>query len=926
MSNSVDNLIEYTNITRELSNLSLSDSEIPVGHQLPRTPINISTQELNVDDQTEAESLSTVEKSNTKKFLKSVSKIIFRKTRSNPLYVPVEGLEKDPPRRQWARYQNKFENFPSVRERLVNLRKRRGIETVQSDSENGTPDKKSSASEKCRFQKRPRSASVGSTELRCDRAFSREIDVFEEYFDEDRYEKRRQYEEDNRNDRKRSFDGERTSSRTSSFSPVSDEFISYGKWSPIEGKYQDRACSAPDICEAVKTSDRELCQSHQMCDDDYDKKDVLCVQTKDSDSCERESLCGSRTLSENEGRIKYEIEQIDNSPIKKTKIFTSYLPVNFSYRCGIHSKFSRKSKSYSSLWEHNFISRGTPGSIHKNLLFHLSSSETNNRHHKGKTSITKLVTRSARVYGNSAPYRKIVKSQTNNTQIKQTHSPTAKIIVKSPIHPTSSGSTTVPPISAGNAPSSTPTRKTSNPTTPNSVVTPTSGATYQPIPTTSGISNSFRLSNFTQSVSQSGFTTAIRNSQNPSAHSNSVNPPIITMNQAQSQALASNLTDLHKGQRALTLLLQIPAFSGSPSIRFDRWIKQFENVVNMSNWTDDEKVNMLTTKMTDKAYDILQNILESHTTDYNDIKNLLQDRFHGNETIDYYEKKFDKCERKPLESVLDFAFRLKTVFNRAYPPRPNETAHETAAKLKFLRQKFLQGLDSNLRNKIKYKTLATFEDLVKEAQKYAIRLDEDKEEKDKREFINAVSSPNAQINIPEIKTIISETVNAVTSSFKPNHQFNKPAYGDGKANQSSYSNNNTNSYRGRGNGFVHQGSRSNFSRPQLFQTPTNNSYQSNSFRPQVHNAYRPAFSNFRPPFRPSFNQQNFRNQTIYCGYCGYAGHTRENCNKLRRLQSQPAKIPPTCVNCNESGHYALVCPRSANETAVSSHQPSAGNA
>ena len=70
----------------------------------------------------------------------------------------------------------------------------------------------------------------------------------------------------------------------------------------------------------------------------------------------------------------------------------------------------------------------------------------------------------------------------------------------------------------------------------------------------------------------------------------------------------SDLAILYSGQCALTMLFQLPAFSGSPVVRFDRWIKQFESVTAMSDWDDDETILMLTTKMTDKANNILQNI------------------------------------------------------------------------------------------------------------------------------------------------------------------------------------------------------------------------------------------------------------------------------------------------------------------------------
>ena len=165
----------------------------------------------------------------------------------------------------------------------------------------------------------------------------------------------------------------------------------------------------------------------------------------------------------------------------------------------------------------------------------------------------------------------------------------------------------------------------------------------------------------------------------------------------------ADLASLKKGQQALTMLLQFPSFFGSPAVRFNRWIRQFEIVVALSSWNKAEKIAMLTTKMTDKAYDILQNILDTQIADYEAIRRLLHSRFHGSENEDYYRKKFDKCDRRPNESVLDFGYRLQSIFQRAYPPQPNSSAADKAITLQFLRQKFLQGLGSDLRYKILYK-------------------------------------------------------------------------------------------------------------------------------------------------------------------------------------------------------------------------------
>ena len=187
------------------------------------------------------------------------------------------------------------------------------------------------------------------------------------------------------------------------------------------------------------------------------------------------------------------------------------------------------------------------------------------------------------------------------------------------------------------------------------------------------INNGSRVKSGTKDIySSKPFTDKPKISKiNPSAgRMNNLSAPQMAEDAA---APAGNLNDYQKGQRALTMLIQLPNFSGGPATRFDRWIKLFENIVAMSNWSDDEKVNMLITKMTDRAHDILQNVLESYTVRYDNIKAILHERFHGSETEDYYQKKFDGSERKPQETVLDYAFRLKTIFQRAYPPV--ETKH-----------------------------------------------------------------------------------------------------------------------------------------------------------------------------------------------------------------------------------------------------------
>jgi hypothetical protein len=231
-------------------------------------------------------------------------------------------------------------------------------------------------------------------------------------------------------------------------------------------------------------------------------------------------------------------------------------------------------------------------------------------------------------------------------------------------------------------------------------------------------------------------------------------------------------SDTHKGRGAITMLNQIQNYTGSPAVRFDRWIKLFDNVVAMSNWNNSDIVSMLSTKMSGEAYDFLQNIMESDTIDYNKIKALFQENFHGDEDADFYQEKFDEMQRKPKENILNYAFRLKTIYQRAYPSNKLETQVEKSSQLQFLRQKFLQGLEPELQHIIRYKKVSSFQELVAITQKYAKRVQLEQNDKEKKVFVNAVSTDqNDSLLIKAIEKQ-SDSINAIATSLKFG---NKPA-------------------------------------------------------------------------------------------------------------------------------------------------------
>ncbi|KZR96301.1 Uncharacterized protein APZ42_009442, partial [Daphnia magna] len=153
----------------------------------------------------------------------------------------------------------------------------------------------------------------------------------------------------------------------------------------------------------------------------------------------------------------------------------------------------------------------------------------------------------------------------------------------------------------------------------------------------------------------------------------------------------------------------------------------------------------------------------------------LLDHFHGDENADLYLKKFNKAKRKPGEKIVDYAHRLQEIFKRAYPIGYGEKSFTV-----ILIQKFIEGLDSKLLSKVKYKEFKDFNDLVASTRVYALRLEALETDRDKNEFIRKIdgSYESKDAELKEIKQIIIDQkelmTNAVANIRLGNRQVEEP--------------------------------------------------------------------------------------------------------------------------------------------------------
>lgn len=227
------------------------------------------------------------------------------------------------------------------------------------------------------------------------------------------------------------------------------------------------------------------------------------------------------------------------------------------------------------------------------------------------------------------------------------------------------------------------------------------------------------------------------------------NAPVIT---------SQDLLAIQRTQQAMTLLAGVPAFTGDSMSRFDDWIQHFELICDSAGWNEEERLAMLTTKLTGKACKALVDFKTNRPREarsYRKTKEAILKRFHGGETEDYYIRKFNKCDRKPKESIIEYAYRLKEVFNHAHPQEEgeNEPAQDKL-RYKLLRNRFLQGIEEELSERVKFKDCESFEELVDVTTKYAASYDEKKEAREKREFIQAVTRSSGEKELEELTKIV----------------------------------------------------------------------------------------------------------------------------------------------------------------------------
>ena len=376
-----------------------------------------------------------------------------------------------------------------------------------------------------------------------------------------------------------------------------------------------------------------------------------------------------------------------------------------------------------------------------------------------------------------------------------------------------------------------------------------------------------------------------------------------------------NVANYQAVKQSLMLLSNVPEFWNNQTYRFDQWILLFGGAIAYAGLNDDQKLLMLSQKMRGSAVDVLSQIRMT-TADYNVVRDRLHQRFPAEETQAYFVSEFQSARRRPGESVSDFGYRLRSLFERGYPPdiQLANNANELGIRLTVLSSQFLAGLEPELSFKLKYTpNLNTYDDLVAEAQEQDARLRERRRLLEKREFVSAVgegagvsaalaaisdnlSKLHVQQAVPakdSLSEVVAVMAEEITKLKQERNQPVAPCSTQENLNESLIA-------------AITKFTESQQEQPRAPSKPHGNSR--NNYKGRRNDKQR------------RFSGNNANDQ---CNFCGRFGHTLDRCFIKKRINS-PNNSPLTCGTCNQTGHYSLICP-SRTRSNIPGQRQSQGN-
>jgi len=147
-----------------------------------------------------------------------------------------------------------------------------------------------------------------------------------------------------------------------------------------------------------------------------------------------------------------------------------------------------------------------------------------------------------------------------------------------------------------------------------------------------------------------------------------------------------------------------PSYDGKQS--FHLYKLQLDTISGLNQWNEIERAQYLVASLCGEALSVLSNISAPDRLNYEKLCKILNDRFTQNKSSDLAVIKLDNRVRGRNETLQSYGFEMAQLVSSAYPSL-NEEAREI-----ILKERFVRGLDSELRRQIKLSRPSNYETTV----------------------------------------------------------------------------------------------------------------------------------------------------------------------------------------------------------------------
>ena len=358
---------------------------------------------------------------------------------------------------------------------------------------------------------------------------------------------------------------------------------------------------------------------------------------------------------------------------------------------------------------------------------------------------------------------------------------------------------------------------------------------------------------------------------NPSSSQQTINTQLCSSYMLTPEEKAKKI----KQGQAMQAMISVSIFCDrETSGRFDDWIAHLESALDLGEFEEGRKLQLLRTKLYGAAAEELDTFkLENpiRANCYKEVKARLMRLFHSMETRSQRSVEFHNMSREPEENMRRYANRMRKAFHLAYPLINKNDLSTNASREQMLMDRFIEGLQPDLQIRLKHKDFHSFEKLIDKAELLAMAM----EEAQTRSRIHAVYAAR------EESTSSSELARVVEALERLTEKIEKKA-------------------------------------------STHNDEIQNSLALMKKHLAQPQVK-FNIP-NPHYTHQPhaFRRNVAFCNFHNTWGtHTEEECTTKAMM------VNDKCNTCHQIGHRASYCPTIKNPKpppppGVSVEQPSSG--